>query len=181
MIKRIQVLVFILFSSITNIIAYEFKNEEIAVECDHLSKSGLLVLETLSLVEKELNISIIVTSGNRTWEEQLEIMLKRQENYRICENFRIKFNLTKVPSNMLKLTSEQLEWWRKSILDRANTYFPHVGGNAVDIRVYTFTTEIRKEIASLFKKYNGEIIFEAPPKYNVPIESATVFHLTMVL
>ena len=164
---------------IGNIFAYEFKNEVVATECTSLSSNGRLVLEKLAAIENELDISIVVTSGNRSWEQQLDIMLHRQECYRICQRFKDEFGKIDLTQNYEELNFTELEWWKEKIMERANTYFPHVGGNAVDIRVFNFDIATRLKIAERFEELGGKVIMEAPPRYNVLLEEATVFHLTM--
>ena len=145
------------------------------MECTTLSDNGERILEVISKVEDDLNISIVVTSGNRSREDQLEIMLERQNNYRICERFRMEFGIAKVPENRYDLTCEQLEWWKQNILARANSYFPHVGGNAIDIRVFNFSVAMRAKLKKLFEEYGVSVILEAPPEYNVSIEASIMY------
>ena len=177
--NRLAIFLFICFGLAGNVFAYEFKNEVVAAGCASLSNNGRMVLEKLAVIEKELGISIVVTSGNRFWKQQLDIMLNRQDSYRICQRFKDEFGKSDLTQNYKELSSVELEWWKEEIMERADTYFPHVGGNAVDIRVYNFNLATRLKIAERFEALGGKVIMEAPPRYDVQPEEATVFHLTM--
>jgi len=80
-----------------------------------------------------------LTSGSRTWKEQLEIIInpKRKKNYiNIKSRFKKKYKLKVIPTSA-KMTAKQLAWWQTEIGKQAGKSpgFPHVGGKAQDVSV----------------------------------------------
>src|SRR4029079_8209415 len=78
-----------------------------------------------------------LTSGDRTWEEQLDIILdpKRKSNYlNIKKRFLKEFDLKELPDDRSDLDKDQLAWWKKEIMAQAGKPdgFAHVGGKAQD-------------------------------------------------
>jgi hypothetical protein len=55
---------------------YKYKNEAVRLSCQELSPAGKQILSALDEIGKELSITITVTDGNRSWQEQLSIVLK---------------------------------------------------------------------------------------------------------
>ena len=63
-----------------------------------------------------------LTSGSRTWEDQLDIILqpKRKDSYKnIKSRFLKKFSLRDLPEKRKELSKEQLTWWRTEINKQA--------------------------------------------------------------
>ena len=77
-----------------------------------------------------------LTSGDRSWEEQLDIILdpKRKNNYpNIKKSFLKEFELKDLADDRSDLEKDQLAWWKKAILAQAGKPdgFAHVGGKAL--------------------------------------------------
>jgi len=126
-----------------------------------------------------------LTSGSRTWQEQLDIILqpKRANNYtNIKDRFKTKFKLKDLPAARNDLSSEQLSWWETEILAQAGKSpgFPHVGGKAQDISVKNLGLDDKKKLQSKVEEWNLQILFELvtgdTSDYGVSISDANVFH-----
>lgn len=126
-----------------------------------------------------------LTSGSRTWQEQLDIILepKRKENYlNIKKRFMTKYKLKALPKKRADLTKDQLAWWKAGIMKQAGRSpgFPHVGGKAQDVSVKNLELEDKKKLKTKIKtKYKIllEKVTGTTSKYGVPISSANVFHV----
>ncbi len=125
------------------------------------------------------------TSGNRTWQDQLDIILqpKRAKNYKnIKARFLAKFKLKELPKKRGDLDKDQLAWWKKAIMAQAGKSpgFPHVGGKAQDVSVKNLGNDDKKKLAAIMKKAGIKILFEqvsgSTSNYGVPITKANVFH-----
>jgi hypothetical protein len=125
-----------------------------------------------------------LTSGDRTWEQQLDIILdpKRKDNYRpIKKRFLSEFELEELPGKRSDLEDDQLAWWKKGIMDQAGQPdgFAHVGGKAQDVSVKNLDkagrTKLKEKIETkvniLMEKVTG-----TESVYGVTIDAATVFH-----
>ncbi len=125
-----------------------------------------------------------LTSGDRSWEEQLDIILdpKRKNNYpNIKKRFLKEFELDELPAKRADLESDQLAWWKKEILAQAGKPdgFAHVGGKAQDVSVKNLDKDGRTKLKAkletkvdiLMEKVTGD-----DSVYGVAIEAATVFH-----
>ncbi len=125
-----------------------------------------------------------LTSGDRSWEEQLDIILdpKRKNNYpNIKKRFLKEFELEELPAKRADLESDQLAWWKKEILAQAGKPdgFAHVGGKAQDVSVKNLDKDGRTKLKAkletkvdiLMEKVTGD-----DSVYGVAIEAATVFH-----
>lgn len=126
-----------------------------------------------------------LTSGDRTWEDQLDIILqpKRDRNYlNIKTRFLKAFRLDRLPDSRKALPADQLKWWKDEILKQAGKSpgFPHVGGKAQDVSVKALSTEEKKTLIALMKKKGIGVLMEkvtgATSEYGVAIGSANVFH-----
>lgn len=126
-----------------------------------------------------------LTSGNRTWKEQLLIIIdaKRKNNYtNIKARFKKKYKLTDVPKSLKKMTDVQLKWWETEIGKQAGKSpgFPHVGGKAQDISVKNLDTAGKKLLKAEIEKQKLSVLMEkvtgSTSKYGVSIEKANVFH-----
>ena len=160
-----------------NIGGYKFKDEAVRRSCDTLSSAGKQILSAIDEVAKELNVTIWITDGNRTWEDQLSFLLERPDSYSgITGRFVKEFEI-EPPKTITELTDKQKEWYRQEIITQAGTGFRHVGGNAIDIRVSDFSINGKKRLDELLSSKGIKILYEIPPKYDVPRNDATVFHL----
>ncbi len=127
-----------------------------------------------------------LTSGSRTWKNQLEIIInpKRKKNYlNIKSRFKTKFKLATIPAPSSKMTSAQLTWWQTEIGKQAGKSpgFPHVGGKAQDISVKNVDLVGKKLLKTAIEAVGLGILMErvtgATSKYGVSIERANVFHV----
>jgi hypothetical protein len=133
----------------------------------------------------ELKGKAYLTSGNRTWQEQLDIILApdQQANYpNIKRDFKTTFGYEKLPDARTELNSTELQWWERKIMLQAGMSpgFPHVGGMAQDISVKNLTLAERKRLKVELAPYFGillEKISGAKSVYGVDITEANLFHL----
>jgi len=125
-----------------------------------------------------------LTSGDRTWEEQLDIILdpKRKNNYlNIKKNFLKEFELKELPDDRSDLEKDQLDWWKKAIMAQAGKPdgFAHVGGKAQDVSVKNLDKDGR---AKLKEKLETKVdilmekVTDTDSVYGVTIDAANVFH-----
>jgi hypothetical protein len=125
-----------------------------------------------------------LTSGDRTWEEQLDIILdpKRKNNYlNIKKNFLKEFELKELPGDRSDLEKDQLDWWKKAIMAQAGKPdgFAHVGGKAQDVSVKNLDKDGR---AKLKEKLETKVdilmekVTDTDSVYGVTIDAANVFH-----
>src|SRR2546426_6754899 len=125
-----------------------------------------------------------LTSGDRTWEEQLDIILdpKRKNNYpNIKKRFLAQFKLDKLPAKRADLEKDQLDWWKKEIMAQAGKPdgFAHVGGKAQDVSVKNLDKDGRAKLKEVIEtKLNilMEKVTDTDSVYGVSIDAATVFH-----
>lgn len=126
-----------------------------------------------------------LTSGNRTWGDQLDIILqpKRAKNYtNIKKRFLTKFKLDALPKKRADMDKDQLAWWKKNIMAQAGKSpgFPHVGGKAQDVSVKNLGNDDKKKLAAIMKKAKIKILYEkvsgSTSEYGVAIGKANVFH-----
>jgi hypothetical protein len=126
-----------------------------------------------------------LTSSNRTWQEQLDIILapNQQGNYsNIKQDFKAKFGYDKLPTTRLELNDIELEWWERAIMLQAGRSpgFPHVGGMAQDVSVKNLTTTERQQLQAELEPYFGILLEQISDKrsiYGVDITAANLFHL----
>jgi hypothetical protein len=127
-----------------------------------------------------------LTSGDRTVEEQLQIILdpKRKDNYlNIKERFKTKFKLDTLPERK-DLTADQVKWWEDEIKLQAGKSpgFPHVGGFAQDVSVKNLATDDKKTLKTKLESKQLSILMEkvtgTESDYGVSLENANVFHVT---
>jgi hypothetical protein len=127
-----------------------------------------------------------LTSGNRTVDEQLEIILdpKRKDNYiNIKEQFKKKYSLTTLPKRA-DLNADQVKWWRDEIELQAGKSpgFPHVGGFAQDVSVKNLDKDGKEKLKKVLEARKLKILMEkvtgTDSEYGVSLEQANVFHVT---
>lgn len=128
-----------------------------------------------------------LTSGSRTWKEQLSIIInpKRKNNYlNIKARFKKKFDLKKISSSTTDMTADQLKWWKTAIGNQAGKSpgFPHVGGKAQDVSVKNLDLDGKKLFKKALEDSNLNILLEkvtgSNSEYNVAINRSNVFHIT---
>jgi hypothetical protein len=129
-----------------------------------------------------------MTSGNRSVEEQIEIILdpKREDNYlHVKERFKAQYDLKKLPARN-ELTDDQVKWWETAVKEQAGKSpgFPHVGGYAQDISVKKLDTDDKILLKTKIETKNMSILMEkvtgTDSEYGVSVESANVFHVTKI-
>lgn len=126
----------------------------------------------------------VLTSGDRTWEEQLDIILdpKRKNNYpNIKKRFLAKFKLEELPAKRSDLEKDQLAWWKTEIMAQAGKPdgFAHVGGKAQDVSVKGLDKDGRSKLKEKLEtkvKVLMEKVTGTESEYGVSIDAATVFH-----
>jgi hypothetical protein len=125
-----------------------------------------------------------LTSGDRSWEEQLDIILdpKRKNNYpNIKKNFLKEFELDALQSKRSDLEKDQLDWWKKAIMAQAGKPdgFAHVGGKAQDVSIKNLDKDGRAKLKEKLEtkvKLLLEKVTDTDSVYGVSIDAATVFH-----
>ena len=125
-----------------------------------------------------------LTSGDRSWQEQLDILLdpKRKNNYpNIKKSFLDKFKLKVLPAKRADLDKAQLDWWQKAIMAQAGKPdgFAHVGGKAQDVSVKNLDKDGRLKLKQKIEsklKILLEKVTDTDSVYGVTIDAATVFH-----
>lgn len=126
-----------------------------------------------------------VTSGDRTWAQQLDIILqpKRKNNYlNIKARFLKFFKLAQLPVSSAKLTEEQRKWWQTEIMKQAGKPrgFAHVGGKAVDVSVKNLDTAQKTLLQQALNDAGFSVLLEkvteSSSAYGVTLEQANVFH-----
>ncbi|MCF6174322.1 MAG: hypothetical protein L3J71_01005 [Victivallaceae bacterium] len=133
----------------------------------------------------ELKGKAYLTSSNRTWQEQLDIILgpDQQANYpNIKRDFKTAFGYEKLPDTRTELNSTELQWWEREIMLQAGMSpgFPHVGGRAQDVSVKNLTLAERKRLKVELAPYFGillEKISGTKSVYGVDVTEANLFHL----
>lgn len=133
----------------------------------------------------ELKGKAYLTSGNRTWQEQLDIILAstHKTNYpNIKRDFKTKFGYPELPKSRAELNATELQWWEREIMLQAGVSpgFPHVGGMAQDVSVKNLSLQGRKILKAELHKHFGillEKISDAKSIYGVDITEANLFHL----
>lgn len=130
--------------------------------------------------------SVRITSSNRTWEKQLEIILdpKNASNYpNIKKRFLAKFKLRDLPAYK-DLSDKEKNWWCVEIMKQAGLPggFAHVGGKAVDIWVGDLTETYKNILKTTLEASGKKILLEkvvaSKSNYKVDLKEANVFHIT---
>lgn len=142
-------------------------------------------IETFEKDNPKLAGKVKLTSSDRSWEDQLDIILqpKRAKNYTgIKSRFLKAYKLEKLPAKRADLDKDQLAWWKKNIMAQAGKSpgFPHVGGKAQDVSVKALGNADKKVFAEVLKKASIKILYEnvssSTSDYGVTIDKANVFH-----
>ncbi len=120
-----------------------------------------------------------ITDSDRTWQEQLDWILKRPNSYPSMKRFLKEFKLDKPPAKQKDLDDKQLKWWEKTIMDQAGKSpgFPHVGGKAIDVGVGKVSADLKVKLhEKLTAKF--DVLCEKGEDYGVKPKEATCFHCT---
>ena len=107
------------------------------------------------------------TSEDRTWQEQMQIILDRPGSYKnIQGRFTEKYGLT-FPVKRSDLTSDMLNWWEREIMAQAGVAggFAHVGGKAVDVSVKNVNSQGTQLLANFLQKNGLTVLYEAGTRY----------------
>jgi hypothetical protein len=143
-------------------------------------------LETFETANPALKGQAYLTSGSRTVDEQLDIILdpKRKDNYlHIKERFKKEYKLEELPKRG-DLTDDQVKWWRSQIELQAGKSpgFPHVGGYAQDVSVKNLDKDGKEKLKKAIEAKKLSILMEKvtgdDSQYGVSLEQANVFHVT---
>jgi hypothetical protein len=106
------------------------------------------------------------TSNDRTWEEQMRIIMDRPSSYsNISSRFTQRFGIS-LPTSQ-SMTSEMLNWWEREIMAQAGlpNGFAHVGGKAVDVSVKNIDSKGTQLLADVLKRNGLRILYEQGSKY----------------
>ena len=109
------------------------------------------------------------TSNNRTWEEQMQIILARGPSpnayERISREFTNRFGIS-LPTSQ-SMTSEMKAWWKREIEAQAGlpNGFAHVGGKAVDVSVRNLDSKGTQLLAGVLQRNGLSILYERDEKY----------------
>ncbi len=150
-----------------------------------ISHAAQQQLEQFFAQYPQLRDKAYLTSGNRSWQEQLDIILSPQqkENYpNIKRHFKQQFNHQQLPESREQLSPDELQWWREEIMSQAGRSpgFPHVGGRAQDISVKQLTVAERRRLQAHLEPHFAillEKISDDKSVYGVDIAEANLFHL----
>jgi hypothetical protein len=143
-------------------------------------------LEEFEKDNPKLKGKAYLTSGNRTVDEQLDIILdpKRKDNYlNIKERFKKAYKLKELPKRA-DLTADQVKWWKDEIQLQAGKSpgFPHVGGYAQDDSVKNLDKDGKDKLKKTIEAKKLKILMEkvtgTESEYGVSLENANVFHVT---
>jgi len=175
---------------------YDFSNQSARISCETLSVTGKQILFALDEIGKELNRTIIITDGDRPWEDQLSIVLKRIDSYLGSKDAFITEYGKEPPKTISELTDAQKEWFKNRIVSQAGRPnaqdrtlgFSHVGkdgkgGNAVDIWVKNIPLEDKIKLREMLLDKDIGVLMEIGARYDSPnnpiqINDAEVFHLS---
>jgi hypothetical protein len=143
------------------------------------------LIDTFEGNHPELKGKAYLTSGNRSWQEQLDIILApaQQANYpNIKRDFKTTFGYTELPEASSELNETELQWWEREIMLQAGLSpgFPHVGGMAQDVSVKNLSLAERKLLKADLEPHFGillEKISGTKSVYGVEIGEANLFHL----
>jgi len=133
-----------------------------------------------------LSGKVYLTSGTRSWDEQLDIILdpKRKANYtNIKSRFLKHFKLTTLPAKRSALSASELDWWKSEIMRQAGKSpgFPHVGGMAQDVSVRLLSLAEKQKLQTRLAENGLNVLLEyvtgSTSKYGVTIAIANVFHV----
>lgn len=120
-----------------------------------------------------------ITDSDRTWQEQLDFILERDESYpNIQSRFIQAFKLDKLPPKRNDLDQKQLKWWETEIMKQAGKPggFMHVGGKAIDVGVGGLKPDLKQRLyEKLTESFN--VLPEKGAQYkNINPKDATCFH-----
>jgi hypothetical protein len=102
-----------------------------------------------------------ITSNDRSWQEQMRIVMQRPNSYPyISDRFTKKFGIS-LPTSQ-SMTNEMLDWWEREIMAQAGRSpgFPHVGGKAVDVSVKNLNSKGTQLLAQVLLNNGLSILYE---------------------
>ena len=108
-----------------------------------------------------------VSSEDRTWQRQMEIILERPQSYKnISGRFTERFGVS-LPAPASSMTSEMRAWWEREIMAQAGlpNGFAHVGGKAVDVSVKNVDSKGTQLLAGILQRNGLRILYEQGAKY----------------
>lgn len=121
-----------------------------------------------------------ISDSERTWQEQLDIILERDGSYpNIQKRFLRESKLKKLPESREELDDKQLKWWKSEITKQAGKPggFMHVGGKAIDVGVARLKLDLKEKLYDKLKE-NFKVLVEKGNKYKgVKPKDATCFHV----
>jgi uncharacterized protein YceK len=107
-----------------------------------------------------------ITSNDRSWQEQMEIIMERPASYpNISNNFTREFGIS-LPTSQ-SMTNEMLDWWEEKIMAQAGQSpgFPHVGGFATDVSVMHLDSQGTQLLADFLEMNGLRILYEENDRY----------------
>ena len=147
-----------------------------------------MVNSAISQYKEHLNPSanIYISSENRTWQQQLEIILNPRFSgsyTNIKREFLSYSGLSSLPPySQVFANLDWMNWWERGIMAQAGkpNGFPHVGGRAVDVSVRSLNSQQKADFAQILRNKGVEVIYEyfgcSNSEFHVSIERANLFH-----
>ena len=131
-------------------------------------------VETFEENNPKLKGKLRLTSGSRSWEDQLDIILqpKRAKNYLpIKKRYLKKFDKKELPAKRSDLAKDELAWWKTEIMKQAGKSpgFPHVGGKAQDVSVKALKTDEKTSFKAVLEKAGIKILMEKSEWFDIGI------------
>ena len=147
-----------------------------------------MVESAISQYKEYMNPSanIYISSEDRRWEQQLEIILNPRfsTSYtNIKRDFLSYSGLSSLPTySQVSANRDWMNWWERGIMAQAGrpNGFPHVGGRAVDVSVRSLNNQQKADFAQILRNKGVEVIYEyyggSNSEFHVSIERANLFH-----
>jgi len=134
--------------------------------------------------------SFRISSDNRSWQEQLDIILKSQSSSypNIKRDFLRYSGLSQLPTGSeVARNSDWWYWWEENIMKQAGIPggFAHVGGKAVDVSVRDLNNQQKAAFLRILQNNGVKVLMEyydtntRNAQFDVSIERANLFHCTI--
>jgi len=134
--------------------------------------------------------SLRITSNDRSWEDQLRIVLNSQSaSYpNIKRNFLVYSRLSSLPTFAeVSANRDWMAWWEDQIMRQAGEPggFEHVGGRAVDVSVRDLNVQQKTEFFRILQSRGVNVLMEyydsssRNAQFGVEVERANLFHCTL--
>jgi hypothetical protein len=130
--------------------------------------------------------NIYISSQDRTWQHQLEIILdpRYSGSYsNIKRDFLSYSGFSSLPTySQVSANRDWMNWWERGIMAQAGRPdgFPHVGGRAVDVSVRTLNNQQKENFARILRNKGVNVIYEyyggSNSDFHVSISQANLFH-----